>query len=102
MAVTLPLVAFERYMLAEDTREYPRAFVLKVTLAGNLERKAFEAAWPAALARHPLLMARLDSNEQSWVWLEGNSLPAAIDWGQENEPLKFSAGEKIDLKNEPG
>jgi hypothetical protein len=102
MARSLPLVTFERYMLAEDTVAYPRVFILEVTLSGSLRREALEAAWPAALARHPMLTARLDERGQNWIWPEDHPPAPAIDWGQESEPLTFRAGQRIDLAREPG
>ena len=58
MALTLPLVTFERYMLAEDTPEYPRAFILEVTLSGNLRARSLRGgvarcAGPTSAARSP-------------------------------------------------
>ena len=100
MASSLPLVTFERYMLAEDTPEYPRAFILEVTLSGSLRREALEAAWPTALARHPLLVARINRNEDFWVFRDDHEPP--IDWGPESEPLTFVTEEKIDLTREAG
>ncbi len=102
MATPLPLVTFERYMLAEDTPEYPRVFILEATLSGQLRREALEAAWPSALARHPLLTARLDKCQQNWVWPVADETSSTIDWANESEPLTFPVGERFDLTREPG
>ena len=56
---SLPLIPFERYMLVDDRPGYPMSFVFVVELAGTPDRTALEAAFQAALARHPLLSARL-------------------------------------------
>ena len=54
-APSLELVAFERYLLADDCERYPMQFHCRLHFTGRLQRNALEAAHSEALARHPLL-----------------------------------------------
>jgi hypothetical protein len=99
----LPLVAFERYMLADDRPEYPMTFTLTLRLAGTVDREAFEAAADEALARHPLLVALVEgSSRRRPRWVSSGARRPPLDWGGLAAPLRCPRGEAIDLAREPG
>ncbi|NLF07741.1 MAG: hypothetical protein GX594_07145, partial [Pirellulaceae bacterium] len=39
----LPLTAFERYMLLDDSPGYPMVFALSARLSGEIDRRIFES-----------------------------------------------------------
>ncbi len=102
MTFPLPLVPFEHYMVAEDTADYPRAFIAELRLSGPLNRTALETAWRAALSRHPMLGALLVKTRKGWHWTAPPDVGRSIDWGESDAPLQFNERESIDLTREPG
>ena len=89
----LPLVAFERYMLADDRPEYPMTFTLTLRLAGTVDREAFEAAVDEALARHPLLVALVEGSSRRrprWVSVRRDG---DRRWTGAASPRRFAARE---------
>jgi len=99
----LPLVAMERYLLADDRAEYPMAFVLGLRLGGTIRRDAMEEAVRTALGRHPLLRATVDdpaARRPCWVPVAAADDP--LDWGAADAPLACRGGEAIDLARRPG
>lgn len=68
----LPLTPFERMMLAEDCGGYPMVATVEFSFTGSLDRKLLEEAYATAIARHPLLRARVDRRLfRSPVWIAG-------------------------------
>ncbi|HEY3969057.1 MAG TPA: hypothetical protein VGM05_31190 [Planctomycetaceae bacterium] len=99
----LPLVAFERYMLADDPPEYPMVFVIGIDLSGALDNKAFESAVGAALERHPLLCRRVikvPGHGLCWAAQPDPDLPIA--WDETGGPLESPAAERIDVMHGTG
>lgn len=66
----LPLTAFERFMIADESADYPMTFYLRIRLRGILDREIARRAFDVALSRHPLLRChiRKDRLGPSWVW----------------------------------
>jgi hypothetical protein len=60
MAFPIPLTAFEEYMVLDGTPAHPMEFFFRLRFAGGLDITALRAAFEEALARHPLLQARID------------------------------------------
>ena len=93
----------ESLFIADDRRDYPMAFIVQLIFSGNVNRAAFESALPAALERHPFLIAHRQMAKQGlpcWVLADG-TLPI-VDWGQDGNPLDLPRGESIDLTKEVG
>lgn len=68
----LPLNAFEQYMLADDSADFPRIFRLVVRLRTILDESRLVDALDAAVRRHPLLGACVEDNgEQPRHWVVG-------------------------------
>lgn len=99
----LPLVPFERYMLADDRPAYPMAFPIQLEFTGVFDRGQLEAAAVESVARHPLLGSLV---HRGWAgrpfWQVARDQAPAIDWGERGEPLRFASGEAVDLKREVG
>lgn len=64
MPLSLPLTAFEQYMLLDGTADHPMDFFFRLRFHGSLELDldALQEALDAAVRRHPLLAARIDSH----------------------------------------
>ena len=99
----LHLTPLEKLMQADDQSQYPMTFVLEMVFSGTIDRGAFEAALPEALARHPLLVSHIlpaKGNVPCWVSANGQMPP--VDWGDEHLPVNCPNGEAIDLRREVG
>ncbi|HLA85940.1 MAG TPA: hypothetical protein VJL29_14205 [Thermoguttaceae bacterium] len=99
----LPLVPFERYMLRDDSAEYPMTFCMLIDFRGEFDRAALEASLDDALPRHPLLCAlveRVPKRGDCWVGARGSRPP--FYWHTLAAPLELPWGRAIDLRREPG
>ena len=100
---SLPMVAFERYMLADDRPTLPMAYFIRFVFSGTLDPAAFEAAINEALARHPLLNATITGQSfRDYTWVVLPTTDLKIDDGPWGAPLVFRQGEAIDLREERG
>ena len=98
----LPLVPFERYMVLDDRSGYPMSFVAIVELRGDPDRTAMEAAVLDAVARHPLLTARLRRAGMKHAWVSGNGEPLTTKWCTAPREADAYLDEPIDLKRSAG
>jgi len=99
----LPLTAFERYMLLDDSPGYPMVFALSARLSGEIDRRIFESCFDEVLLRHPLLCALVDrSARRGPVWVLAEKLKPIIDWGPVGAAVASPNGEAIDLGTEAG
>ena len=93
----------ESLFIADDRPEYPMAFIVQMNFSGNVNRAAFESALPAALARHPLLMAHRQLAKKGLpCWVQAPETKPIVDWGNEGVPIDLPQGESINLENEVG
>ncbi|MBN2295467.1 MAG: hypothetical protein JXM70_23760 [Pirellulales bacterium] len=98
----LPLVAFERYMLADDRADYPMTFLMGLRLSGTVDRQAMEESLDEALLCHPLLRAVVDGNAtRRPCWVAAKDA-ATFDWEMASVPLPAGVSEGIDLTTRPG
>ncbi|MDZ7618074.1 MAG: hypothetical protein U1E05_13805 [Patescibacteria group bacterium] len=99
----MPLVAFERYMWADDWRPYPADGFLLLNFRGRLKHEAFEAAIVAALARHPLLQAWIEFDRRGRpAWREAGDRRPYVTWDSAVRPPACPLGPSIDLRKEIG
>jgi len=99
----LHLSPIESLFSADDRPAYPMTFTVQFVFTGNVERPAFEAALPEALARHPLLRSRQKPAKRGLVcWVSAGITMPVVDWGSESDPLYLPDGEPIDLAKEVG
>lgn len=98
----LPLTAFEKFMLADESSDYPMVFYMQVRLKGIVDRDIMRLAVDDALARHPLLCCRVTKIQRRlcWVW-DGEQVPEA-DWDHEDWSKRAPWQSPIDLRNEVG
>ncbi|MFV2067472.1 MAG: hypothetical protein ACC645_10865 [Pirellulales bacterium] len=94
----LPLTPFERYMLADDRREYPMTFVMQFDFQGSVKRGCWEAAFHDALDRHPLLTSVVQG-KRFWKPTSDRSLIVWLTVGDEIVP---EGGEYMDLCQNAG
>lgn len=103
----LALEAFEHFMYADDRPEHPMTFWLRATATGTVEKPRFEAALLKALARQPLLTARLvgepSDKTSALSWELGVKASPYVDFGHDDEALRFPQDSPaIDLRKEQG
>ena len=90
-------------MLADDQPGYPMTFVIRLQVAGQIDRPAFEEALAEALLRHPLLRALVSTAKRGMpCWTLPEAPPVAIDWRSDTEPATCPADQPIDLAGETG
>jgi hypothetical protein len=97
----LPLSPFEVYMVVDDRPQYRMTFVMRLDFVGRVNTAALEASLPQALARHPLLTARLDQSSRPWRWQEGESKTTLKVLPLEQD-VDYVAGAPIDLASGRG
>ncbi len=97
----LPVTPFEYYYLADDRPAYPMTFPFELRFRGALDRRRFTAALSAAIKRHPLLQATIDESTARPSWVRSADSPW-LDWRDSPDPIDHPAGERIDLRSEPG
>lgn len=98
----LPFTAFERFMLGDESSDYPMVFYLQVKLQGTVDRDVMKQAVEESLSRHPLLCSRAETTWRGghWVWT-GDQVPDA-DWNPEHWNEKKPWTRAIDLRTENG
>ncbi len=77
----LPLVPFEDYMLVDDRPTHPMTFFLRLHFRGLCDRAKFDTAMRHAVARHPLLSARIESGKRNhFVWIARAECACRVEW----------------------
>jgi hypothetical protein len=92
---------FEEYLSADDRPGYRMTFLVDHAFEGEIDREAFTAGAAEALARHLLLNSVLERRGTRNYWVPSDVQPA-IDWGQIDDPIRFSDDSRIDLSRETG
>lgn len=98
----LPLVPFERYMLADDRRGYPMTFFVRVEFAGTPDQTALDAAFAEALGRHPLLTSRIARRGLRWHWVPADGPPLQLQWHTSPSEPAWPIALPIDLRRGAG
>jgi len=94
---------YERYMLLDDTAEYPMTFVISIDVSGELQREAFESALSGAIERHPLFGCRVARVPRlGWCWVQVPGAIPKFDWEDSDVLSDCPRGEQIDLTEEIG
>lgn len=101
--MSLKLVAFERYLLADDRPSHPMTFRIKLRFSGRFDALAFRTAVKKAIERHPLLHAHLSGDRPSRLrWVPALDASTYVDMAGLEDPLTFPGSEQIDLGVENG
>lgn len=64
----LPLTPFERYMVADDQPGYPMVAIMELEFGGRLDTDLLAAALQRVVPSHPLMVARLERQGETFVW----------------------------------
>lgn len=65
---TMPMTAFERFLLASEGPGVPMTFVYRMVLDGAVEPRELRAAVEQAVGKHPLLACRVNPAGTAWIW----------------------------------
>lgn len=99
----LHLTDIERFLLADDRPGYPMAFVIELSFAGLIDPDQLRAALLDALARHPLLAAKLGpAKNKRHCWLTPDGEVPTLDVGPLGAPIELPDGEWMDLEHHVG
>lgn len=98
----LPLTAFENFMLADESPNFPMVFYLQVRLKGVVDRTLMKKAVDDALSRHPLLCCTVKKHNRTncWTWA-GDEIPET-DWDEDHWSADRPWQQPIDLRNRIG
>jgi NRPS condensation-like uncharacterized protein len=103
MMTSLPLTAFEEYMLCDDRPAYPKTGVFRFRFSGRLNGPEFEAALNTAVQRHPLMRATVRRKPgRRPRWIDNPNWRPAV---QRQLPLNaygYPPSAYMDLTKEPG
>jgi hypothetical protein len=100
----LKLAPFERTMYIDDRELHPMAFHIRLRFSGSFDVEAFRQAVGEAVARHPLLLARVQGDDSlNLQWVESPQREVFVDVAPLGQPMRYPAGrERIDLTQENG
>ncbi len=98
----LPLTPFEYYYWCDDRPGYPTACPSELEFTGVMDQECFADAWQTALARHPLLRARIDDSQKWPAWQTGDCPLPEVDWATAEKPIVDDLCQPIDLASGSG
>lgn len=102
----LRLTPFEQFMWLDDRPDYPLVFEVVLRFAGQIDPDAMAGAWRFALARHPLLRARIVMGAEGPQWHApaGDWRDLVVTEGSRQPPDDPTASDlpRIDLEREAG
>lgn len=102
MVLPLTLTPFEYYYWCDDHPACPTTFPMELQFQGRLDREKFEQALTLALARHPLLTARVETKSGEIPrWVAASEMPHQLDWADATQPID-GAGRFLDLTKTSG
>ncbi len=83
----LALTSVERLHLAESGGEYANDICCRLRLTGTVDRVILDQAFAHAVARHPLLWARLQrrGRRMTWTWADVESFK--VHWANSDAPI---------------
>lgn len=94
---------FERYMLVDDRTSHPMSFTIRTCFTGQVDEAAWRSAVRQALARHPLLTARIEFDERNRpLWRLGGEPECWLSFLAAGEAFRFPGSERIDLAQNSG
>lgn len=100
MPLAYPLTHFEELMLHQDSNAFPTNCFVRMRFRGRFDETGFRAAALTAVARHPLLHARVQRHRGRYHWRVDEPEPS-ITWcdGTATEQPSFR---RLDLELEHG
>jgi hypothetical protein len=97
----LPLTPFEVYYHLDDSPEFPTTFPVLLRFTGTLDRDRFAGALARAVARHPLLRARIEKRGGKPCWVAAGDTPH-LNWADASVAPPTAANDYLDLTAGPG
>ncbi len=102
MSEALRFTHFEELMFHQDSRAYPCTCFIRLQFHGVLERQAFTRAARRALARHPLLGAKVELRRGSPYWLLSPDAEPVILWQESEVKQSSPSASYLDLLSDGG
>ena len=102
MVLPLPVDGFERSLLLDDHPAYPNGSFIRVHLRGRLHRDTLLEASRLALARHPLLKARVARDGSRLTWVPDTADDRPVRWVEGPTRGEYPSATHIDLSTGPG
>lgn len=96
--LTLPLTAFEEFLIWEDRPAYPWSIFARLRFSGRIDRHAFEAAVASIMPRHPLLISRLELRGRRLFWVVQPGALPQVTWSAVPSGEAFPAAHRQDLR----
>lgn len=93
----LALTAFERFMLEDESPDFPMVFYLQVRLAGVVDRGVMRMAVDEALSRHPLLCCTVQKTWRGGHWVWAGDQVSEPDWDRDRWMSQEPWSQSIDL-----
>ena len=87
----LTTTVIERFLVWDDSPQYPKRFQIMMDFSGTIERQHWLDAIRVAIVRHPLLLAQIINDDRTW------NLPSQpfvqLAW----QTIQSDSGERIDV-----
>jgi hypothetical protein len=98
----LPLTAFEKYLIWDETPELPMSSFIELHFLDPLQVSTMEQAIAAAVKIHPLLVCRLQTVEGQLSWQHLPDFTHRLNDLSDCPPLPCGRPQAFDLSNHPG
>lgn len=100
--LSLPLTAFEEFMLWEDRFAYPYSCFARLQFTGRIDREGLESALRTVMPRHPMLAARLEMRGRRPFWsMQPDAMPR-VEWLAGPTGQALPAARRQDLSRDIG
>jgi hypothetical protein len=99
----LRLAPFERYLLTDDSPDYPMQFFCRLRFTGRFLEEPLNEALRSALDRHPMLEAILrPAGMVALDWVASETPAPAVRWIEEEPGEDLPPSTPLDIRAEPG
>jgi len=93
----LPFTPMEELMFHQDCSAYPCTCFVRMRFVGRLGKDALEPAVQRAIARHPMLAARVDPNQSKLRWQLDPEPTQSITWQEADISDEFPTASSLQL-----
>ncbi len=99
----LPLTAFEKYVLWDETESLPMSYFIELRFLDAFNVEVMEQSLTAASRIHPMIACRLSGQDSDLNWVLHRDFQVKIIRELESPPLQSNGREiPFDLRNESG
>ena len=95
------LTPIEDFFLLEDSPEYLMTVLMRLRLAGRLDRLPFQAAVGEVVAKHPLLQAKIEVVGETKRWVSCPDWQPEVMWDVQCDEAAWPPASYIDIREEP-